>query len=367
MGRFRVELGPNSHDVWVGGAMLARMGELALEAGLKPGRAALITDSNVGALYARSALESLAASGFSATAIEVAAGEASKSLDTLASVYDRLVEAELERASAIFALGGGVVGDLAGFAAATYLRGLPLAQVPTTLVAQVDSALGGKTAVNHRAAKNLIGAFYQPRLIIADVTTLATLPDREFREGLAEVIKYGAIMDAPFIEWLEREMPAILSRDSARLAAVVERSLRHKAYVVSSDEREGGLRKILNFGHTLGHALEASAGYGSYFHGEAVAIGMVAAARLSTHYAGLGAIEASRLEQLIAAAGLPTAMPPGWGGEDFVRALRLDKKRAGDGIEFVLLDRLGHALTRKLAFDEIIAGAMAGDQKKRTA
>jgi 3-dehydroquinate synthase len=359
MVRFRVELGPNSHDAWIGGSLLARLGELALEAGLKPGRAALITDSNVGAIYARRARESLGAAGFSVATIEVAAGEASKSLDTLASVYDRLVEAELERASAIFALGGGVIGDLAGFAAATYLRGLPLAQIPTTLVAQVDSALGGKTAVNHRAAKNLIGAFYQPRLIIADVATLTSLPEREFREGLAEVIKYGAIMDAPFIDWLEREMPAILARDPARLAKVVERSLRHKAFVVSSDEREGGLRKILNFGHTLGHALEASAGYGSYFHGEAVAIGMVAAARLSSRYAGLGADETSRLERLIAAAGLPVTMPAEWRGEDFARALRLDKKRAGDGVEFILLDRLGHALPRKLSFDEILAAAIA--------
>ena len=359
MGRFRIELGSNSHDVWVGRGLLAQLGELAVEAGLKPGRAALVTDSNVGAIYARPALESLTAAGFFVAVIEVAAGEASKSLDTLGSVYDRLVEAELERASAIFALGGGVVGDLAGFAAATYLRGLPLAQIPTTLVAQVDSALGGKTAVNHRTAKNLIGAFYQPRLIVADVNTLATLPEREFREGLAEVIKYGAIMDSPFIGRLESEMPAILARNPARLVEIVERSLRHKAFVVSSDEREGGLRKILNFGHTLGHALEASAGYGSYFHGEAVAIGMVAAARLSSRYAALEADEAARLERLIAAAGLPLAMPAGWRGEDFVRALRLDKKRAGAGVEFVLLDCLGHALTRKLSFDEIIAGAVA--------
>jgi 3-dehydroquinate synthase len=359
MGGFRVELGPDSHEVRVGGGLLAQLGEIGRESGLKPGRVVLITDSNVGAIYAQPALASLAAAGFSALRIEIAAGEASKSLDTLASIYDRLVEAELDRASAVFALGGGVVGDLAGFAAATYLRGLPLAQIPTTLVAQVDSALGGKTAVNHRAAKNLIGAFYQPRLIVADVAALATLPEREFREGLAEVIKYGAIMDAPFIAWLEREMPAILARDPARLTEVVERSLRHKAFVVSSDEREGGLRKILNFGHTLGHALEASAGYGSYFHGEAVAIGMVAAARLSSRHAGFSAADAARLERLIEAAGLPLEMPAGWRGEDFVRALRLDKKRSGDGVEFVLLDRLGHALTRKLGFDEIVAGAVA--------
>lgn len=357
MGSFRVELGANSHPVHVGTGLVDRIGRLACDAGLKPGRGALLTDSNVARLYAARALEALAADGFDATLIEVAAGEASKSLATLEQVYDRLVGAELDRTSAVFALGGGVVGDLAGFAAATYLRGLALVQVPTTLVAQVDSALGGKTAVNHRAAKNLIGAFYQPRLVVADVATLLTLPDREFREGLAEVIKYGAIVDAQFFATLERKMPAILAREAAALSKIIERSLRHKAHVVESDEREGGMRKILNFGHTLGHALEASSGYGHYLHGEAVAIGMVAAAHLSCGYAGLSADEVSRLARLVEAAGLPTQLPPGWCGEEFMRALKLDKKRAGAEVEFVLIDRIGHALTRKLGFDEIVEKA----------
>lgn len=357
MGSFRVELGPNAHLVQVGTGMVDRVGDLARDAGLRTGRAALLTDSNVARLYSARALEALSAAGFDATLIEVAAGEASKSLATLEQVYDLLVEAELDRTSAIFALGGGVVGDLAGFAAATYLRGLPLVQVPTTLVAQVDSALGGKAAVNHRAAKNLIGAFYQPRLIVADIETLLTLPDREFCEGLAEVIKYGAIVDAQFFALLEQKMSAILARDVAALGEIVDRSLRHKARVVESDEREGGMRKILNFGHTLGHALEASSGYGHYLHGEAVAIGMVAAAHLSCGYAGLSADEASRLERLIEAAGLPTQLPAGWRGEEFMRALKLDKKRAGAEVEFVLIDRIGHALTRKLGFDEIVAKA----------
>jgi 3-dehydroquinate synthase len=422
MGSFRVELGPNAHPVHVGVGLLDRLGELALAAGLKPGRASLITDSNVARLYGTRARNALTGAGFDAVTIEVAAGEASKSLATLEQVYDRLVVANLDRSSVVFALGGGVVGDLAGFAAATYLRGLAVVQVPTTMTAQVDSALGGKTGVNHRAAKNLIGAFHQPRMIVADVTTLASLPEREFCEGLAEVIKYGAIMDAPMISALETAMPAILARDPAQLERVVDQSLRHKAAVVVSDEREGGLRKILNFGHTIGHALEASAGYGSYFHGEAVAIGMVAAAGLSSAYAGLSAGEADRLVRLIEAAGLPSRMPSGWRGQptghspdqnpsdgnpgqsaapdfapgspsrppqkpgnqvagknahqhfaaglpsqssspvtgndfsrDFEGALKLDKKRAGEGIEFVLLDRLGHALIRKLGFDEIVA------------
>jgi 3-dehydroquinate synthase len=355
MGSFHVELGPNAHPVHVGLGLLDRLGELARAAGLKPGRAALITDSNVGRLYGAHVQKALAAAGFDATTIEVAAGEASKSLATLDQVYDRLVASALDRSSAVFALGGGVVGDLAGFAAATYLRGLAVVQIPTTMTAQVDSALGGKTGVNHRAAKNLIGAFHQPRMIVADVATLASLPEREFREGLAEVIKYGAIMDAPMVAALETAIPAILARDPAQLEHVVDQSLRHKAAVVARDEREGGLRKILNFGHTIGHALEASAGYGSYFHGEAVAIGMVTAAGLSRAYAGLSAGEADRLVRLIEAAGLPSQMPAGWRRDDFERALKLDKKRAGDGIEFVLIDRLGHALTRKLDFDEIVA------------
>jgi 3-dehydroquinate synthase len=270
-------------------------------------------------------------------------------------LYDRFTELGLDRSGVVFALGGGVVGDLAGFAAATFLRGVPLVQVPTTVVAQVDSALGGKTAINHRHAKNLIGAFYQPRLIVADVATLATLPDREFREGLAEVIKYGAIMDAPMIADLERDLDSILARRPDLLEQVVARSLSHKAAVVSADEREGGLRKSLNFGHTVGHAIEASAGYGSYFHGEAVAIGMVAAARLSSRYAGLSSDEVSRLERLIERAGLPTTMPAAWHSDDFLRALSLDKKRSAGAVEFVLLDRLGHSLTKSLSVDDIMS------------
>ncbi|MBV8053987.1 MAG: 3-dehydroquinate synthase [Deltaproteobacteria bacterium] len=351
---FVVELGPNSHPAHIGCGLLARIGELARAAGLAAGRCALITDSNVGRLYSRVVLSSLEGSSFRPRVIEIPPGEPSKSLDTLEQIYHRLAEAELDRDSAIFALGGGVVGDLAGFAAATYLRGLPLVQVPTSMVAQVDSALGGKTAVNLHNAKNLIGAFYQPQLIVADVGTLTSLPEREFREGLAEVIKYGAIMDAPFIEWLEQEMPMILAREAHCLSEMVERSLRHKAAVVLRDEREGGLRKILNFGHTLGHALEASTAYGNYLHGEAVAIGMAAAARLSVRHSGLKANDAKRLEQLLETAGLAIELPAGWLTGDFIRALRLDKKRRGDTVEFILLDRLGHALTRKLGFEEIM-------------
>jgi 3-dehydroquinate synthase len=355
MRAFRVELGPASHDVYAGAGLLDDLGRLALSAGLKPGRAAIVTDSTVGPLYGERAAASLGAAGFKPMTMTIPAGEASKSLEVLGTVYDRMTEAELDRASIVFALGGGVVGDLAGLAAASYLRGLAIVQIPTTMVAQVDSALGGKTGINHRRAKNLIGAFHQPRLIVADVATLATLPEREFREGLAEVIKYGAIMDAPMIGDLERDLDAILARNGGALEAVVARSLEHKAAVVSADEREDGLRKILNFGHTVGHAIEASAGYGSYLHGEAIAIGIVAALQLSVNYAGLSADEASRIKRLLERASLPTEMPPRWNSTEFVQALRLDKKRRGDSVEFVLLDRLGHAFTQKLQFEQIVA------------
>jgi len=355
MRSFRVELGRDSHSVHVGSGILDRVGELARDAGLKPGRAALISDSNVAKLYAGRVRDSLQAAGFDALVIEIPAGEASKSLEMLATLYDRMTEAELDRQSVVFALGGGVTGDLSAFAAATYLRGIPIVQIPTTVVAQVDSAMGGKSGVNHRLAKNLIGAFYQPKMILADVDTLKTLPEREFREGLAEVIKYGAIMDEQMIGELNRDLDAILQRETTVLEWMVERSLQHKAYVVEHDEHEGGLRKILNFGHTIGHAIEASAGYGKYLHGEAVAIGMVAACAISRKYAGLSEHESDALLNLIRKAGLPTSMDSHWRSDDFAQALRLDKKRLDKHIEFILIERLGHAVIRKTPIDEIFS------------
>ena len=353
MASFRVELGPASHTVSIGEGLLDRLGELAAASGLS-GHCAIITDSNVARLFAARAERALRAGGFVPLILEVAPGEVSKSIAALERIYDRLIEAGFDRGASIFALGGGVVGDLAGFAAATFLRGVSLVQIPTTLLAQVDSALGGKTAVNHRLGKNLIGAIYQPRLIAADVGLLRSLPEREFREGMAEVIKYGAIMDAAFIDDLERDLAPILARRPDLLEAVVERCLRHKAYVVERDEREADLRSILNFGHTVGHALENSAGYGRYLHGEAIAIGMTAAARLSRELAGLPREQEKRLHALIAAYGLPTEMPPGWRSEEFCQALGRDKKRSSGTIRFVLLPELGKITTRTLTLDEIL-------------
>jgi 3-dehydroquinate synthase len=355
MESFRVELGADSHPVHVGSGILRETGELARSARLKPGNAALITDSTVAGLFADAVIKSLKGAGFKPSLIEFPAGEPSKSSEVLGKLYDGLIAARLDRSSTIFALGGGVTGDLAGFAAATFLRGVALVQLPTTLTAQVDSSLGGKTGINHRAAKNLIGAIHHPRMIIADVAMLESLPNREFREGLGEVIKYGAIMDAAMLAELEETLPALLRREPRQLQAIVRKSLRHKADVVQDDARETGRRKILNFGHTLGHALEASAGYGAYLHGEAVAIGMVAAMRLSRIHAGLSEAEERRLVRLIEMAGLPIEIPSGLPPERLLDAARLDKKRVDEAVEFVLIDHLGHAFTHKLEFDQVMA------------
>ena len=355
MQTFRVELGPASHPVHVGDAILDRLGELSSAAGIKPGPVALVTDSNVARHYSARAAGALEKSGFVPKLMVVPAGEASTSSAVLEDLYDQMIRAEIDRSGSIFALGGGVVGDLGGFAAASYLRGIAVVQIPTTLTAQVDSSLGGKTGVNHPRAKNLIGAFHQPSAIVADVGTLLTLPEREFREGLAEAIKYGAIMDAALLTDLERDLDRILARDLGVLEALVARALRLKAAVVAADEREAGIRKILNFGHTIGHALEASAGYGTYLHGEAVAIGMVAAVTLSEKFGGLSTDEGSRLVRLLQRSGLPTEMPPKFRTPDFAAALRLDKKRSKSAIEFVLLQRLGRATTKQLDFDQIVA------------
>jgi 3-dehydroquinate synthase len=255
---------------------------------------------------------------------------------------DQLAAHRLERTSFIVALGGGVVGDLAGFVAATYLRGIPFVQVPTTLLAQVDSSVGGKTGVNLKAGKNLVGAFYQPQLVLCDLATLKTLPKREYISGLAEVIKYGVIYDAVLFAQLERNLPKLLQRDAATLAAVIARCCEIKADVVGQDETEGGLRAILNFGHTIGHAIENSSGYGTFLHGEAISIGQVAAAKLSHQVLGLPSGDVARIEKLFTRAGLPVKLKlDGVRRKKLFAAMKLDKKVSGGEVKFVLAKKIG--------------------------
>jgi 3-dehydroquinate synthase len=336
-----VQLEKRSYTIKIAAGLLARLGTECAQ--LKLGqRCAIITDANVGRHFAKAALKSLSASGFQPVLIAVPAGEKSKRLAVVEKCFDRLAAHRLERKSFIVALGGGVVGDLAGFVAATYLRGIRFVQVPTTLLAQVDSSVGGKTGVNLKAGKNLVGAFYQPQLVLCDLDTLKTLPKREYISGLAEVIKYGVIYDAILFAQLERNLPELLQRDAATLAAVIARCCEIKADVVGQDETEYGLRAVLNFGHTIGHAIENSSGYGNFLHGEAIAIGQVAAARLSHKILGLPSGDVARIEKLFDRAGLPVKikLDPARRKKLFA-AMKLDKKVSAGEIRFVLAKKIG--------------------------
>lgn len=303
---------------------------------------AIISDQHVAPLYGSAVEKSLRDSGFRTAAITVPAGEQAKRLAMAGRCYDQLAEARMDRHSFIVALGGGVVGDLAGFVAATYLRGIDLVQVPTTLLAQVDSAVGGKVGINLPAGKNLVGAFLQPRLVLADPVVLKTLPLREFRSGLAEVIKYGIIYDPKLFRRLGREMPRLLERDFSCLGPVIARCCEIKAEIVGQDETEGGIRAILNFGHTVGHALEASAGYGTMLHGEAIAIGQAVEARLSEEVLSFPSSETRRINELLQKAGLPVRYrltAPKLGR--VLKAMQLDKKNRDGQIRFVLAQEIG--------------------------
>jgi 3-dehydroquinate synthase len=337
----KVPLGNRSYNIVIGRGLLKGLGVACQK--LKLGaRCAVISDSNVARRFGKAAQQSLARAGFDALLIVVPAGETAKSLKTVQSCYDRLAQHHLERKSFIVAVGGGVVGDLAGFVAATYLRGIPFVQVPTTLLAQVDSSVGGKVGVNLKAGKNLVGAFHQPRLVLCDFDTLRTLPAREYRSGLAEIIKYGIIYDAALFQKLERDLPKLLKRDPKTLADVVARCCEIKAEVVGQDETDGGLRAILNFGHTIGHALEAISGYGKYLHGEAIAIGQVAAAELSARLTGLPVADVGRIRVLFQRAGLPVAVKlDASARKRLLAAMKLDKKVSGGEIKFVLAGRIG--------------------------
>lgn len=324
------------YEVLVGAGWLGRAGEALRERGFR-GRCAVVTDANVGPLYAGPLLDSLREAGFEPALIEAPAGESSKSLAQTGVICDRMIEAGLDRHAFVVALGGGVIGDLAGFAAAIYYRGVPLVQIPTTLLSQVDSAIGGKTGVNSAAGKNLLGAFHPPALAIVDVDTLGTLPERVLHEGMAEAIKHGIIRDRELFDRLAGFQPA-------DLPWIVRRNLEIKAAIVAEDEFERkGLRALLNFGHTIGHGIEQAAGYGAVLHGEAISLGMLAATRLSMARAGLPAAEGAEIVARLERFHLPVVLPPEVKTADVLASLARDKKFEAGAIRFVLTSGIGTA------------------------
>jgi 3-dehydroquinate synthase len=350
-----VDTGHQRYDILIGAGLLD-----AAESWQGLPRAAMaliVSNSAVAPLYAGRLQRALAPHYRSVSVLELPDGEQFKDWPTLNLIFDRLLGDGADRKTVLFALGGGVVGDITGLAAALYMRGVPFVQVPTTLLAQVDSSVGGKTAINHPAGKNMIGAFYQPQRVVCDLDTLRTLPPRELRAGLAEVIKYGPIADAEFLAWIEAHLDALLAGDADALAHAVRRSCEIKAWVVGQDERESGLRAILNFGHTFGHAIESGLGYGQWLHGEAVACGMVMAAELSARLGLVSADFASRLTQLIQRAVLPVR-GPALGAERYLELMRVDKKAQGGEIRFVLIDAPGRAVVRT-APDALVRDVLA--------
>lgn len=361
-----VPLGNRSYQINIQTGLLAQLGKVCARQRLGKD-CAVISDSNVAPRFGRKVLAALQSAGFRPVQINFPAGETAKSLKSVQACYDQLAAHRLERKSFIVALGGGVVGDLAGFVAATYLRGIPFVQVPTTLLAQVDSSVGGKVGVNLKAGKNLVGAFYQPRFVACDLDTLGTLPAREFRAGLAEVIKYGIIYDAKLFSRLEKVLPRLLQRDTRTLATVIARCCEIKAEVVGQDETESGLRAILNFGHTIGHAIENISGYGKYLHGEAISIGQVAAAELSTELQGLPAGETARIRGLFERAGLPTTIQLNSAQRRrLFAAMSLDKKVSGGEIKFVLAERIGKVVWGRHVAAERIHAALDKVAKTKT-
>ena len=339
----RIALGDRSYDIHIGAGLL---GASASWDGLPPAAAALIvTNTTVAPLYVEPLRAALATRYRSVFGVVLPDGEGYKDWSTLNLIFDALLSHGCDRRTVLFALGGGVVGDMAGFAAASYMRGVPFVQVPTTLLAQVDSSVGGKTAINHPLGKNMIGAFYQPVRVVCDLATLRTLPARELSAGLAEVIKYGPIADMAFLDWIEANIEALVGRDPRALAHAVKRSCEIKAGVVGQDERESGLRAILNFGHTFGHAIEAGLGYGEWLHGEAVGCGMVMALRLSQKLGLIDEAFVLRMKALIERAGLPT-VGPALGADRYLELMRVDKKAEAGQIRFVVIERPGQAAVR---------------------
>lgn len=338
MRKVRVRLGSNGYNILIAPGLLRECGPTLIESGFS-GKVVVVTDPTVKSRYGDALNESLTASGFKVAILDVPEGEEQKSLERAARLYNELTNFYAERTTPLLALGGGVIGDLTGFVAATYLRGVPLVQIPTTLLAQVDSSIGGKVAVNHGSLKNKIGAFYQPRLVLADINILKTLPAGQLSDGLAEVIKYGVIGDADFFAYLERNLERIKALDARALETVVYRSARIKARIVAKDERDFGLRITLNYGHTVGHAVETVSDF-SVGHGQAVAIGMVAAARISNRLGVLGKSEVVRLKSLLSRAGLPTELP-GLELQKLIQTMKHDKKILQGKVRFVLPRAIG--------------------------
>jgi 3-dehydroquinate synthase len=336
-----VDLGERSYPILIGRGLLDDGALLARHIGSAGnGKVAIVTNTTVAPLYLDKVAAPLRAAGREVLSIVLPDGEAYKNWESLNLVFDALLANKCDRKTTLVALGGGVIGDLTGYAAASYMRGVPFVQIPTTLLAQVDSSVGGKTGINHPLGKNMIGAFYQPRAVIADTATLDTLPDRELSAGLAEVIKHGAILDAGFFDWIEQHIGKLVARDHDALAHAILRSCEIKSDVVKRDEREGGLRAVLNFGHTFGHAIENGLGYGAWLHGEAVGCGMVMAADLSHRLGLVDHACVERIRALTAAAGLPTVAPD-LGLARWIELMEVDKKNEGGAIKFILLKPLG--------------------------
>ena len=349
-----IHLGERSYPILIGAGLLSAPSTWA---DMPKGSSALIvTNTTVAPLYAATVQAALAPHFAQVHVLALPDGEAHKGWEALNQIFDVLLAQACDRRTVLVALGGGVVGDMTGFAAACYMRGVPFVQVPTTLLAQVDSSVGGKTAINHPLGKNMIGAFYQPERVICDLHTLQSLPGRELSAGLAEVIKYGPIADMAFLDWIEAHLGDLLARDPAALAWAVQRSCQIKADVVGQDEREGGLRAILNFGHTFGHAIEAGLGFGEWLHGEAVGCGMVMAANLSERLGLVDAAFVQRLTRVIDRAGLPT-VGPALGVDTYMHHMRVDKKAQAGDIRFVLINGPGHAVVRG-APDALVADVL---------
>jgi 3-dehydroquinate synthase len=329
----------SSYEIRIGYKIIDRMA-LIIAKNFQAGRYVMITDNSVGSIYAKQMIDSLKDVGLNINLIEFSAGESSKNINTVLDIVRKLLELGADRSTILIALGGGVVGDLVGFIASIYMRGIPCIQIPTTLIGQVDSSIGGKTAIDLPHGKNLVGTFYQPRAVFADLIFLETLPQKEFNNGLAEIIKYSIIDDEKMFSMLEENMEVVKSKDSALLLKLVENCCRIKKSIVEIDEKEQGLRRLLNFGHTLGHAIEAASKY-TISHGEGVALGMIAAARISEKMRYLDAAQLRRIEEIIMAAGLPGKIPQNFSADGIISRLAMDKKKKDDVVNFVLLKKIG--------------------------